>query len=53
MVLTINSRDSKETIKKTLANLKLKGKLDAKKHSGKIKLKDDPLDIQKSMRNEW
>ena len=30
-----------------------KGGIDSSKYSGKLKLKTDPLDYQKSMRDEW
>lgn len=53
MTVTIKSSENKQKIIKTLKNMKLKGKLNAFKHCGKIKLKEDPLEIQKLMRNEW
>jgi predicted RNA binding protein with dsRBD fold (UPF0201 family) len=53
MTVTIKSTEDKEKIKKTLTNLKQKGKLNAFEHCGKVKLKEDPVEIQKVMRNEW
>lgn len=53
MTVTIKSTEDKEKINQTLNNLKRKGKLNDFEHCGKVKLKDDPLEIQKMMRNEW
>ncbi len=39
-----------ESIEKKLKN---KSGVDVMKYCGKIKLKEDPLSIQKSLRNEW
>jgi hypothetical protein len=53
MIVIIKSTEDKEKIKKTLQKLERKGKLDAFKHCGKVKLKEDPLELQKMMRSEW
>jgi hypothetical protein len=54
--LTIKSGQSKKSIKSLLkawvSKREEKG-LDAKKFSGVIKLKKDPLSIQKKLRDEW
>jgi hypothetical protein len=64
MVVTISSKSTPEEIKKALAKLekglkpikankKPEKKFDAFKYCGVIKLKGDPMKIQKAMRNEW
>jgi hypothetical protein len=53
LTVTIKSTEDKITIIKKLKDIKRKGKLDALKHCGKIKLNDDPMTIQKKMRDEW
>ncbi len=61
MVVTISSNSSEEEIRKALDKLAGKKnagkstarKFDAHKYCGVIKLKEDPLTIQKEMRNEW
>lgn len=53
MTVIIKSTEDKEKIKNTLKNLDRKGKLDAFKHCGKVKLKKDPKELQKMMRSEW
>jgi hypothetical protein len=40
-------------MEKALASLKGRRRFDAYKHCGKISLKEDPLAIQKGMRDEW
>lgn len=52
MTVIIKSTEDKDKIKNT-QNLERKGKLDAFKHCGKVKLKEDPLELQKMMRSEW
>lgn len=42
-----------QQIKKKLHKKSGKPGLNVKKYAGKIKLKEDPLDIQKKMRDEW
>ena len=59
MVVTITSSSSPEEIEQALKKLKKnntkasKKHFDAFKYCGVIKLKEDPLTIQKRMRNEW
>jgi hypothetical protein len=54
MVTIIKNGSSKAQIKQLVGKVQAKKKgLDAKKFSGIIKLKDHPLNIQKSMRDEW
>jgi hypothetical protein len=53
MTIIIKSTYDKEHIKKTLSTLIQKGKFNSKKYCGKIKLQEDPLVIQKNMRDEW
>jgi hypothetical protein len=59
MVITINSNSTPEEIKTALEKLYKGNKktadkhLDASKYNGTIKLKEDPLSIQKTMRDEW
>ena len=53
MVTIIKKGANNKEIEKALSNLKSSKKFDAFKHCGKIKLKEDPLDIQKRLRNEW
>ncbi len=56
MVLVLNKGASKKDIaliNKKLSNMPIRKKLDAKKYCGVIKLKEDPLIIQKRLRDEW
>jgi len=56
MVKVIKSGASKANIKTAMSQIysKVSSKaFDAKKHFGKIKLKEDPLEIQKRLRDEW
>lgn len=62
MIVTITSRSSKEEIQAALKkleqnNLKHKRKdkndFDAYRFCGVIKLKEDPMTLQKNWRNEW
>ncbi len=56
MVLVLNKGASKKDmalINKKLGQLSARKKLDAKKYCGVIKLKEDPLVIQKKLRDEW
>ena len=56
MVLVLKQGASKkeiEAIEKKLYSRKSSTGLDAKKYNGVIKLKEDPLKIQKKMRDEW
>ena len=59
MVVTISSTSSKKEIEQALEKLQKnvlkeqKKHFDAHKYCGVVKLKEDPLAIQKAMRNEW
>jgi hypothetical protein len=53
MVTIIKKGSSKAVIKKQVEKVQTKKGLDAQKYSGVIKLKDQPLSIQKAMRDEW
>ncbi len=53
MVTIIKKGLDKQNIQKLLANLKTKKGLNAFKFCGVVKLANDPLAIQKSLRNEW
>lgn len=59
MVVTISSTSSPEEIKAALEKLEKandkepKKHFDAYKYCGVISLKEDPLSIQKEMRDEW
>jgi hypothetical protein len=56
MVLILKKGASKkemEQINRKLSRMSSRKKLDAKKYCGVIKLKEDPLLIQKRLRNEW
>ena len=55
MVLVLEKGATKkqmEQLNKKLSHLPVRKKLDAKKYCGVIKLKEDPLAIQKKLRNE-
>ena len=53
MVIIIKRSSDKEKIKALLEGLPRKGKFDAYKHCGVLKLKRSPIDIQKALRDEW
>ena len=56
MVLVLKkgaSEQEVQRIKKKLQKKSRKPGIDIKKYSGKIKLKEDPLTIQKKLRDEW
>jgi hypothetical protein len=56
MVLVLNkgaTEKEMQLIRKKLQKKPRKGALNLKKYSGIIKLKEDPLTIQKKMRDEW
>jgi len=56
MVLILKKGASKkdiEAIEKKLYKEKALPGFNAKKYNGLIKLKEDPLSIQKKLRNEW
>ena len=53
MITVIKKGTSKNSIKQLVQKTQLKKGIDAKKHSGVIKLKEHPLEIQKKLRDEW
>ncbi len=53
MVTVVKEGASASVIKKILTKLRKNYGFSFKKHSGVIKLKEDPLEIQKKMRDEW
>jgi len=53
MVVVLKKGSNKKEIEKALAKVKNKKKFDAYKYCGTVKLKEDPLEIQKKMRDEW
>ena len=53
MSVTISRYMSAEEIKKILERLPAGKLLPAVKHSGVIKLREDPLQYQKRIRDEW
>ena len=53
MVIIIKKNSTKDAIMSLLSKLRSKKGFNAKKHCGVIKLKSDPLTIQKKMRDEW
>jgi hypothetical protein len=53
MVTVIKKGSDRKEIEKALSKIKSKRKFDAYKYCGTVKLKEDPLEIQKKMRNEW
>jgi len=53
MVTVIKKGTNKKDLEKALANLSTPKKLNARKYQGVIKLDEDPLQVQKRLRNEW
>lgn len=53
MVFIINKDTKKEEFDKKLSESNDIRKFDARKFCGIIKLKENPLEIQKKLRNEW
>lgn len=53
MVLVLKKGASKKEIESLEKKLKTKNGVAVMKYCGLIKLKNDPVAIQKSMRNEW
>jgi hypothetical protein len=53
MVIVIDQGTTKEKLEKLLKKLKPRLGVDTKKHCGVIKLKEDPIQIQKQLRDEW
>ena len=53
MVFIIQKGTTRKKLDAFLKNIKEKKGVNAKKYCGVIKLKENPLDIQKKMRDEW
>ncbi|MBC7399960.1 MAG: hypothetical protein H7289_08440 [Mucilaginibacter sp.] len=53
MVLVLKKGASKKEMDNISAKLHVAKGVDTKKYGGTIKLKEDPLAIQKKMRDEW
>ena len=56
MVVVIKKGDSIEKINKLLAKLQAKAAkkgVDTRKYCGTIKLKENPVEIQRKLRDEW
>ncbi len=53
MVIVIKKDSDKKDIEEALSKVKSKKKFDAYKYCGAVTLKEDPLAIQKRMRDEW
>lgn len=56
MTIIINKNTTKKEFIKLLSSIKMSRKtngIDLSKHCGVLKLKKDPLQIQKEMRNDW
>lgn len=53
MVTIIKKGTKRKELDKQLEHISYSQKLDAKKFSGVLKLTEDPLEIQKKMRDEW
>jgi hypothetical protein len=53
MVLVLKKGATKREIESIEKKLKNKSGIDVMKYCGKIKLREDALEIQKSLRNEW
>lgn len=47
------SRQEMKTLEEKLEQLPAREKMEARKYSGTIRLKEDPLSIQKKLRDEW
>lgn len=53
MVTIIKKGTDKKEIEKVLSKLISTKKFDAYKHCGTLKLKEEPLELQQKMRDEW
>ena len=53
MVVVIKKGMKRKEIEKLLSKLPKRKGLDAKKYSGILKSRIDPLEYQRQMRNEW
>jgi hypothetical protein len=53
MVTIIKSNSKNKDIEQSIQKTEPSKKLDAKRFSGILKLEEDPLKIQKKLRDEW
>lgn len=53
MVLVLKNGATKQQMQSLTKKIKKANGVDTRKYCGVIKLKHDPLEIQKQMRNEW
>lgn len=53
MVTVIKKGSDKKEVEKALSKVRNKKSFDAQKYCGAIKIEQDPLVIQRAMRNEW
>jgi hypothetical protein len=53
MVLVLKKGANKKEMDNISAKIQISKGVDTKKYCGSIKLKEDPLVIQKQMRDEW
>jgi len=51
-IIKIKENEESPSYKKKLRRVKLKG-LNTKKYCGKLKLTENPLEIQRRLRSEW
>lgn len=52
-VITVEKGTKKEKLEDRLKSLKTGKKFTASKFCGKVRIEEDPLKIQKRLRNEW
>jgi hypothetical protein len=50
--ITIKKADKKQAYSRKLEQVKMKG-LDAKKYCGKLIIREDPVKLQRRLRDEW
>jgi hypothetical protein len=53
MVIVIEQGTTRAKLERLLKKLKRKKGVNTKKYSGVIKLKENPVQIQKQLRDEW
>ena len=53
MVIIVKKSSNKEEIEKLLSEITTVKQFDASKYAGKIKLIENPVKIQKKLRDEW
>ncbi len=53
MILVLKKGTTKKEMDKISAKFQVAKGVDTKKYCGVIKLSEDPLEIQKKMRDEW